>query len=203
MRGVPLRLGLTGGIGSGKSTVAAVLERRGATVVDADAISRAATAPGGSAMAAITDLFGPAYIGADGGLDRSRMRSLVFSDPSARLRLEQVMHPLIREEILRQTDHARMAGARCIVHDIPLLVESSRWRSELDSILVVDCSPETQIQRVLQRSGLPRPQVEAILASQANRQLRLRAADHVICNEGMGLQALEHLVNGLAPRFGL
>lgn len=198
-----LRLGLTGGIGSGKSTVAAMLAARGAALIDADAISRQTTAPGGAAIEPIRQAFGPALIAPDGALDRERMRTLAFSDPSARRRLEQIVHPLVGLESRRQAQAAVAAGHRCIVFDIPLLVESAHWRRQLDQVLVLDCSPQTQIDRVMQRSQLTREEVERILASQAGRGMRLHAADHVLCNDGLSLLELEELVRQLAGRFGL
>jgi len=198
-----LRLGLTGGIGSGKSTVAGLLAGHGAAVIDADAISRQATAPGGAAITAIRQAFGPGLITAEGALDRERMRALAFGDATARLRLEQIIHPLVGQETQRQADAATRAGARCIVYDIPLLVESKRWRSQLDRVLVVDCHPETQIARVMQRSQLSRPEVERIMAQQAGRLQRLQSADHVICNEGHDLAELAALVAESARLFGL
>lgn len=202
MRGV-MRLGLTGGIGSGKSTVAAMLADRGAAIIDADAISRQTTAAGGSAIEAIREAFGMGFITAEGALDRERMRALAFSDPTARRRLEQIVHPLVGLETRRQADAAIAAGQHCIVFDIPLLVESAHWRTSLDCVLVVDCNPETQIQRVMQRNGLRREEVEGILANQASRLRRLRAADHVICNDGISLPQLALIVGQLAGRFGL
>lgn len=202
MRGV-LRLGLTGGIGSGKSTVARLLAGHGAAVIDADAISRQTTAPAGAAIAAIRQTFGPDFITPEGALDRERMRHLAFSEPSARQRLEQIIHPLVGLETQRQAQAATQAGMRCLVFDIPLLVESGRWRANLDQILVLDCAPDTQISRVMQRSGLSRTEVEKILAQQASRHLRLQAADHVICNDHLSLSELEHQVGLLAGRFGL
>jgi dephospho-CoA kinase len=197
------RLGLTGGIGSGKSTVAQMLADLGAAVVDADAISRQTTAPGGAAIEPIRQAFGPDFITVAGALDRERMRSLAFSDPDVRRRLEQIIHPLVGQETRRQAQMAMEAGHRCIVFDIPLLVESAHWRRMLDQVLVLDCSPETQISRVMQRSGLSRPEVEKILASQAGRSARLHAADVVICNDGASLPELGDLVRQLAQRFGL
>jgi dephospho-CoA kinase len=198
-----LRLGLTGGIGSGKSTVAGLLARHGAVVIDADAISRQTTGPGGAAIASIQQAFGPGLITPEGALDRERMRALAFGDTTARRRLEQIIHPLVGQETQRQADAAKHAGARCIVFDIPLLVESKRWRAQLNRVLVVDCRPETQIARVMQRSQLPRPEVESIMAQQAGRLQRLQAADHVICNDGLDLAGLATLVASSARLFGL
>lgn len=196
-------LGLTGGIGSGKSTVAALLASHGATVIDADAISRQTTASGGGAIHAIREAFGPEFINPDGALDRDRMRGHVFLDPSARQRLEHIIHPLVGAETTRQAQAAMAAGCRCIVFDIPLLVESGHWRPRLDQVLVIDCRPETQIERTMQRSGLTREAVAAIIASQARRAQRLRAADIVLCNDGLSLAQLGQEVGLLARRFGL
>lgn len=199
----PTRLGLTGGIGSGKSTVAAMLAELGAAVVDADAIARALTAPQGAAMPAIRQAFGPDYLTPEGALDRVRMRALAYADPAARQRLEGIIHPLVSQQALQQAQAAEQAGARCVVFDIPLLAESGHWRQRLHRVLVVDCQPETQIQRVMQRSALTREEVQRILASQADRPRRLRCADHVLCNEGMGLAELRALLQQMASRFGL
>lgn len=197
------RIGLTGGIGSGKSTVLAMLQERGAAAIDADAISRATTAPGGAAIPLIAQRFGPEFVGPDGALDRARMRERAYAHPEARRELEQIIHPLVGEEIARQVDAALAAGARCIVFDIPLLVESGRWRQQLDRVLVVDCEPETQVARVVARSGLAPDEVRAIIAAQAPRALRLAAADLVICNEGLTLEALRNEVEQAARSFGL
>ena len=197
------RIGLTGGIGSGKSTVLAMLQALGAAPIDADAISRATTAVGGAAIAAIRAHFGPDFVTADGALDRARMRERAYAHPQARRELEAIIHPLVGEEIARQVDAALAAGARCIVFDIPLLVESGRWRAQLDRVLVVDCDVETQVARVVARSKLSADEVRAIIAAQAPRVLRLAAADVVICNEGLTLEALRHEVEQAALSFGL
>jgi dephospho-CoA kinase len=194
------RLGLTGGIGSGKSTVASMLQTHGATVIDADAISRACTAPNGMAIAAIATSFGAEFIAADGSLDRARMRSLVFETPSARQALEAIVHPFVGSEIRRQVDAAATA---CIVLDIPLLVESPHWRTQLDRVLVVDCLPATQRARVRERSGWDDATIDAVMRSQASRQARLAAADAVIHNDGLSLVQLQRLVSQLAGVFGL
>jgi len=198
-----IRLGLTGGIGSGKSTVAAMLARHGAAVIDADAISRQTTAAGGAAIEAIRQTFGPEFITLDGALDRERMRERVFRAPEARRQLEHIVHPLVGLETARQTEAAVADGRRCIVFDVPLLVESSHWRARLDQVLVVDCRPELQIERVMQRNGLPRETVLGIMASQASRSARLRAADLVLCNDGLTLDELAMEVKQIAVRFGL
>jgi dephospho-CoA kinase len=198
-----VRIGLTGGIGSGKSTVLAMLTELGAAAIDADAISRATTAAGGAAIPRIAQTFGPDFITPEGALDRMKMRELAYARPEARRDLEQIIHPLVSEEIARQVDAALAGGARCIVFDIPLLVESGRWRRQLDRVLVVDCEPQTQVNRVVSRSGLAAEEVRAIIAAQAPRALRLAAADLVICNEGLTLQALRNEVEQAARTFGL
>ena len=194
------RLGLTGGIGSGKSTVANMLQTHGATVIDADAISRACTAPGGLAIAAISNTFGAEFITADGSLDRARMRTLVFDKPAVRQALEAIVHPLVGDEIRRQTD---TATTPCIVFDIPLLVESPRWRQQLDRVLVVDCLPATQRKRVRERSGWSDETIDAAMRSQATRRQRLVAADVVVYNDGLNLEQLQRVVAQVARAFGL
>lgn len=195
-----LRLGLTGGIGSGKSTVARLLQERGAALIDADAIARACTLAGGSAIPAVAQAFGPDFITPDGALDRQRMREHVFAHPEARQRLEDIVHPLVGAEIARQ---AAAVDAPCTVFDVPLLVESPRWRPQLDLVLVVDCQPDTQIRRVQARNGWDRTTIEAILKSQSPRAQRLAAADLVIFNDGHQIEPLQHLVGQIANRFGL
>ena len=191
------RLGLTGGIGSGKSTVANLLAARGAAVVDADAIARAVTAPHGSAMPAIAKTFGNDFVDADGALNRDRMRALAFSDPDAKKRLEAIVHPLVSQETQRQTEAAIQSGHRCVVFDVPLLVESGRWRQQVDRVLVVDCTRETQIARVMARNGMAREMVERIIDAQLPSGVRLAAADWVIYNEGLDLPALREEVMAL------
>ncbi|HEY0826365.1 MAG TPA: dephospho-CoA kinase [Ramlibacter sp.] len=198
-----VRIGLTGGIGSGKSTVLAMLQQLGAAAIDADAISRATTAPGGAAIPLIARKFGAGFIGPDGALDRAKMREHAYAHREARRELEQIIHPLVGQESERQVAAALAAGARCIVFDIPLLVESGRWRRQVDRVLVVDCEPETQVARVTARSGLAPEEVRAIIAAQAPRALRLAAADLVICNEGLTLEALRYEVEQAARSFGL
>jgi len=198
-----VRLGLTGGIGSGKSTVARMLAEFGAAIIDADANARAVTAPGGSAISAIASQFGPAFITADGAMDRDAMRALAYADNSAKERLEAIIHPLVGQEGSRQAQTAAAAGYRCIVFDIPLLVESGRWRQQLDRILVVDCTAPTQISRVVTRSGLDSEAVQRIIAVQASRTQRLAAADAVIFNDGLTLDGLRAEVLQIALAFGL
>lgn len=199
----PRRLGLTGGIGSGKSTVAAMLARRGAAIVDADAISRHLTQPGGAAMAEIAQTFGQRFVTPEGALDRDAMRQLVFQEPAARTRLEAIIHPLVGHETEQQARQAQQAGAPCVVFDVPLLVESGRWRSRVDAVLVVDCSHALQIERVMQRNGWTREAVDKVLASQATRLQRLAAADVCLYNEGLSLDALDQLVGQAWQHFGL
>jgi dephospho-CoA kinase len=176
-----LRIGLTGGIGSGKSTVAALLQQQGAAVVDTDAIARQLTLRGGAAIEPIRAAFGAEFIGAEGALDRAAMRALAFSDPSAKRRLEAILHPLISTETERQAKRAQAAGA--IVFDVPLLVESGRWRARVDKVLVVDCQEATQLRRVVARSGWAAADVQAVIAQQASREQRRASADAVIFND--------------------
>lgn len=197
------RIGLTGGIGSGKSTVAHMLAGRGATLVDADAIARQVTAPGGAAVKAIASQFGDHVITAEGAMDRDMMRRLAFNDRAVKQRLEAIIHPLVRRETLRQSGQAAKGGGACIVFDIPLLVESGGWRQQVDHVLVVDCSEATQIARVMARNGWAQEAVEKIMAGQASRAQRLAAADSCIYNDALSLEALDLLVHQLATRFGL
>lgn len=197
------RIGLTGGIGSGKSTVVAMLAEWGAAVVDADAISRGMTAPGAAAIAPIRREFGGHYITPEGALDRDAMRELVFGDPAARQRLEAIIHPLVSAQAERESVLAEQGQARFIVFDIPLLVESGRWRAQLNRILVVDCTPALQIQRVMTRNGWTRQAVQKIVDGQASRAQRLAAADICIYNETQSLGELKALVRQVALRFGL
>lgn len=188
------RWGLTGGIGSGKSTVGQFLAEAGAALIDADAISRSLTARGGLAIAQIEGEFGPQAIDADGALNRSFMRDLVFQDDTARHRLEAIIHPLVGSLTKRQALQAEACGAKLLVFDVPLLVESGRWRQQVDAVLVVDCEAATQISRVMARSQLERSAVERIMAAQATRAQRCAAADCVIYNDGLNLAALREEV---------
>ena len=184
-----LTIGLTGGIGSGKSTVSHMLVQLGAHLVDTDAISRSLTAPGGHAIEPIRQTFGTDMIDAQGAMDRARMRTLAFADPQALQQLEAILHPLIGQHA--DLHAAQAAPDQHVVYDVPLLVESGdRWRNKVDHILVVDCEPETQIARVMIRSGWPREAVEKVLAQQAKRESRLAAADQVILNQGITLEQL-------------
>jgi dephospho-CoA kinase len=176
-----LRVGLTGGIGSGKSVVAAQFAALGASIIDTDQIARGMTVPGGPAMPAIVAEFGPEFADASGAMDRERMRALVFSDLGAKARLEGILHPLIRATALAAAESA--TGAY-VIYDVPLLVESGSWRDRVDRVLVVDCPEDAQVARVTARSGLDASQVRAIMATQATRAARLAAADDIINNEG-------------------
>jgi dephospho-CoA kinase len=188
------RIGLTGGIGSGKSTVAALLVAEGAVLVDTDAIARRIAEPGGIAMPAIEAAFGRTVVASDGGLDRAGMRQLVFADSGARKRLESILHPLIGAETERL---AAAAGQAPVVFDVPLLVESGRWRANVDRVLVVDATEETQLRRVIARSGWAPDAVRAVIAQQAPRKLRREAADAVIFNESLSLEELGREVRSL------
>lgn len=189
-------VGLTGGIGSGKSTVGHMLVELGAHLVDTDAISRSLTAPGGEAMDAIRLAFGDDMVDDQGAMNRARMRELAFSDPAALQRLEAILHPLIGLKAQAQSEQAR--PDQIIVYDVPLLVESGRrWRDIVDRVVVVDCLPATQIERVMARSGWSREAVQAVLAKQATREQRAAVADHVLCNEGVSLDALRQQVKNL------
>jgi len=193
-RAAAWRIGLTGGIGSGKSTVAGLLAAHGAAIIDSDAIARRLTLPGGDAIPAIRAEFGPDVIDATGALDRDRMRALVFADPPVRRRLEAILHPLIGRDTERD---AAAAPAPVKVFDVPLLVESTRWRARVDRVLVVDCSEDTQVQRVVQRAAWAEATVRAVIAQQASRGARLAAADAVIRNDGITLEALALQVDTL------
>ena len=204
------RLGLTGGIGSGKSTVARMLVECGAALIDADAISREVTASGGAAIALVARQFGPTAITAAGAMDRDVMRDLAFNDPAVKRQLEAIIHPLVSQESARLAAAAADAGNACLLFDIPLLVESRRWRQQLDQVLVVDCSEATQISRVMARQSQPgmqghwtREAVQKVMASQASRAQRRAAADACIYNDGLSLEALGLLVRQLSRRFGL
>jgi dephospho-CoA kinase len=177
----PYVVGLTGGIGSGKSAAADEFARLGATLVDTDLIAHRLTGPGGAAVAAIQRLFGDGFVLPSGAMDRKRMRERVFADTAARTSLEGVLHPMIRDESERQI---AAAGGPYVVHVVPLLVESGHYRRRVDRILVVDCPEATQLARVRARSGLSADEAQDIVRSQASRAERLAAADDVIDNGG-------------------
>ena len=185
-------VGLTGGIGSGKSTVADLFAAHGVPLVDTDLIAHRITAPHGIAMPQIAAKFGDSFVAADGSLDRARMRTLVFSDDGARKRLEGITHPLIRAETEREQ---REAQGPYVIVVVPLLVESGSWKTRVNRVLTVDCSVETQISRVMSRNGFSREQVLAIIARQATREARLVAADDIIDNDNAPLEALKAQVD--------
>ncbi|MGB7479932.1 MAG: dephospho-CoA kinase [Burkholderiaceae bacterium] len=178
---LPFTVGLTGGIGSGKSLVADLFAAHGVAIIDTDLIAHQLTMPGGLAIPAIGTAFGAGFIDADGAMDRAKMRQLVFADADAKQRLEAILHPLIQQECERAA--ANTDGAY-LMFAVPLLVESGRWRQRVTRILVVDCPEQQQVERVIRRSGLTEPQVRAIMATQASRAERLAAADDVIVNDG-------------------
>lgn len=181
-------VGLTGGIGSGKSTAAQGLVACGARLVDTDAIARTLTEPGGAAMGALAAEFGADALAADGALDREKMRQRVFADSTAKARLEAILHPLIGAEAHRQ---AAAAGARPVVFDVPLLAESGHWRARVDRVLVIDCDEATQLARVAQRPGWTEEAARQVMARQASRAARRAIADAVINNEGLTLEQLQ------------
>lgn len=190
-----LRIGLTGGIGSGKSTVGTMLASLGAVVIDTDLIARRLTMPDGAAIGAIRTTFGAEFIEPGGALDSPRMRRAAFDDPATRTRLEAILHPLIGDEVERQAELA--VGAPVLVFDVPLLVESGRWRSRVDAVWVVDCDEATQLARVAARAGWSEEAASAVVAQQASRTARRAAADAVIHNEGISLAALADEVRSL------
>ena len=189
----PWRLGLTGGIGSGKSTVARLLVACGATLVDTDAIARSLTLPGGAAMPALATTFGASIVSADGALCRQTMRELAFHDSAAKRRLEAILHPLVGQEAARQA----AAAATPVVFDVPLLAESGHWRARMHQVLVVDCQTATQIERVAQRPGWDAAMTERVIAQQATRASRRAVADAVIYNDGLTLAELARQVQTL------
>jgi dephospho-CoA kinase len=191
-------VGLTGGIGSGKSTVADLFAARGVPVVDTDLIAHRITAPHGVAMPQIEAEFGPSFVAPDGSMDRARMRALVFGDDTARKRLESITHPLIRSETERETRDARGPYVMVVV---PLLVESGTWKSRVNRVLGVDCSIDTQVERVMRRNGFTREQVLAIVARQATREARLAAADDVIVNDNASIETLTREVDALHRKY--
>ncbi len=182
-----MRWGVTGGMGSGKSTVAGMLQSLGAGVIDADALSRGVTAVGGAALAQVRQRFGADAIGANGAMDRAFVRQLILRDATAKAALEAIVHPWVRSQM--ESAQRRFAGPM-LVFDVPLLIESSAWRSRLDGVLVVDCSQTLQLSRVAARSGLAPHEAQQLINAQATREQRRAAADVVIFNEGLGLEQL-------------
>jgi dephospho-CoA kinase len=189
----PFSVGLTGGIGCGKTTVADLFAVRGAAVIDTDQIAHSLTAPHGAAMPALIDEFGPEYATPDGALDRAKMRALVFTDPGARARLEAILHPRIREATAAA---ALLATGPYVIFVVPLLIESGTWRERVARVLAIDCPEEVQVARVMARNALPEAQVRAIMAAQVTRAQRQAAADDIILNDD-GLEALEPQVERL------
>ena len=194
---MPLVIGLTGGIGSGKTAAAEEFARLGATVVDTDEIAHELTSAGGAAIAGIRDLFGDEFIDSSGAMDRRKVRERVFADPGARRRLEAFLHPLIREESRRRIAEAK---GPYVVHVVPLLVESADYRKRVDRVVVVDCPEDVQVARVRERSGLAEEEIRRIIAAQATRAMRQAAADDVIDNGG-NLDALFAQVRALHRRY--
>jgi len=185
----PFSVGLTGGIGCGKSTVADLFAQRGATVIDTDLLAHQLTAAGGLALPAIRAQFGDAFIASDGAMDRARMRAHVFADPAEKKKLEAILHPMIRQETERA---AAAANGRYVLFVVPLLIESGAWKERVSRVLVIDCPEQLQIARVIQRSNLTEAQVRAIMAAQVSREVRLAAADDTIVNDSD--------VNALTPQ---
>ena len=200
LKGVIPLIGLTGGIGSGKTAVSDLLAKLGAGIIDTDIIAHQITAPNGSAIEPIREHFGADYIDANGALDRNKMRTLVFSKPEAKKALESITHPLIRQETIAQAIQIAKNGVPYIVFVVPLLLESGSWLPLIDRLAVVDCPVETQISRVMQRSNLSRAEVEKILQTQASREDRLAQADFVIENQG-SLSQLTEEVNQLNQKI--
>jgi len=193
------RIGLTGGIGSGKSTFGAMLAARGFALIDADAVSRELTGIGGLAIAKLREAFGDSSIALDGSMDRNQMRTLVFSQPEAKARLETILHPLIRASITEKLTAIKDKGEPLAILDIPLLVESSQWQGQLDGIIVVDCSEGRQLSRVMARNGWTQDQTKAVMATQASRQERLAVANWVINNDSDDLSALQKQADAWEP----
>ncbi len=192
--------GLTGGIGSGKSTAARLLAALGAEVVDADALSRAATAAGGAAMPAIAQAFGPSCLAPDGALERERMRALILTQPTAKRTLEAIVHPLVRQGMVQAIEHSQ---APVVICDIPLLAEGPQWRNRLCGVMVVECDEALQVQRVCQRNQLPEATVRRWISQQASPEARRRIADVVIRNDTQEIAPLQAQIQALAGRLGL
>jgi dephospho-CoA kinase len=198
-------VGLTGGIGSGKTMVANMFGAKGAAVIDTDQIAHQLTSAGGTAISAIRTQFGEDFLTLDGAMDRAKMREHVFADPTAKKRLESILHPLIRSETARA---AEQAHGDYLLFVVPLLVESGTWKDQVSRILVIDCPEELQVKRVVQRNGLPESQVRAIIATQATREARRAVADDIILNDGDAallvpeIDKLHSLYASLAKRAG-
>lgn len=195
-----LCVGLTGGIGSGKSTVAAMFKEYGTAVIDSDTISHQLTQPAGAAIPSIRAAFGDDCIDASGALDRARMRQLVFSDPAAKRRLEAILHPLIRTHMLAEAEQALSAHSPYLLLVVPLLLETANYRELVQRVLVVDCAEATQVARAMQRSGLNEEEVHAIMSQQITRAERLRQADDIIHNDA-DLDSVREQVQQLHQRY--
>ncbi|MBV8210649.1 MAG: dephospho-CoA kinase [Burkholderiaceae bacterium] len=195
-----LRIALTGGIGSGKSTLAKMMVDLGAGLIDLDAIARELTSAGGAAIEAIRAEFGDAALGSDGALDRAGVRARVFADASARAKLEALLHPIIWQHA-EQRAAALEAVSAYLLFDVPLLAENPGESRRFDRVLLVDCPAELQIARVLRRGGMPRAQIEAIIAAQASRERRLELADDVVFNGGDLAELASH-ARRLHARYG-
>ncbi len=193
-------IGLTGGIGSGKTAVSDLLAQFGACVIDTDLIAHHITAPGGCAIPPIQTYFGAEFIDSNGALDRSKMRSLVFQNLEAKKALEAITHPLIKQETIKLAKQLTEDGFPYLVFVVPLLIESGSWEGQIDHLVVVDCPEELQIERVMQRSNLSRAEVMGILKAQATRQERLAVADTVIENQGQ-LAELQKAVEQLHQKI--
>ncbi len=181
MSGKVFTVGLTGGIGSGKTTIASMFAELGAYLVDTDLIAHALTAENGTAISAIENAFGSEFILSSGAMNREKMRQRVFSQPNEKKRLEAILHPLIRE---KTEAAAKESTGIYTIFVVPLLVESGSWKQRVSRVLVIDCSEQTQLQRVMKRNGMTPEQVLSIMQTQANRDQRLNAADDIIASEG-------------------
>ncbi|HCA26913.1 MAG TPA: dephospho-CoA kinase [Betaproteobacteria bacterium] len=195
---MPFAIGLTGGIGCGKSRVAEKFAQLGAAVIDTDKIAHALTAPGGEALGAIAAQFGDGYQQSDGSLDRAKLRRLIFADPDAKARLEALIHPLIRRRAAAEM--AALTHAPYVMIVIPLLVETGQYQERIHRILVVDCDEARQISRTMARSGLTEAEVRAVMLHQASRATRLQHADDIVTNNG-ALKDMEAQVIQLHARY--
>lgn len=190
-------VGLTGGIGCGKTTVADMFAALGASVIDTDVIAHSLTAPHGAAMPALLAEFGEDFATKDGALDRAKMRALVFTDASARSRLEAILHPRIRDATAAA---AAIATGDYVIFVVPLLIESGTWRERVTRVLAIDCAEEIQVARVMARSSISEEQVRAIMAAQVSREQRRAQADDIIVNDD-GLDALRPQVEALHAMY--